>query len=371
MKRDDNWYHIKNVEEIDTPALIIYHERLIHNIDVLKGLVPATDLLRPHVKTHKSIDVTRLMIEHGINKFKCATIAEAEMLGMCKAKDVLMAYQPTKVKLERLIALIKTYPATLFSCLIDNMETCRMISSVADENAIIIPIFIDLNVGMNRTGVSPGDALGLFCQLQKMAGIKFMGLHAYDGHIKDKNLLDRIIHCENDFKPVEVLRRAIETLGFPYPLLVAGGSPTFAIHAINKNTECSPGTFVFWDKGYHDNIPEQHFLFAALVLTRVVSLPGHNKLCIDLGYKSISCENDLQNRVFFINAPELRPYSQSEEHMVIQSEDVHNYKVGDLLYALPIHICPTVALYDHALININGALKEKWGITSRGRKISI
>jgi D-serine deaminase-like pyridoxal phosphate-dependent protein len=367
MNDQPNWYQFNNSEKIDTPALLIYPERVISNINRLKQMVSSPSVVRPHVKTNKSGNVSRLMIDAGITKFKCATIAEAEMLGRCEAPDVLLAYQPTLVKIERFVQLILTYPKTTYSCLVDNETTADMISVIAAGNKLVVPVCIDLNVGMNRTGIIPEKALKLFQYLITLPGIKFKGLHAYDGHINDVNLDERTVHCNREFEPVEKLRENIQGLGYPFPLLIAGGSPTFAIHAKKANTECSPGTFVFWDKGYYDNIPEQSFLFAAVVLARVVSLPDETKICIDLGYKSIACEKPLQNRAFFLNAPHLKAYSQSEEHLVIEVPKGHEYEIGHEFFVLPMHICPTVAMYDEAHIIENGFYNKKWPIDARGR----
>lgn len=367
ITNEENWWRFEGIEQVDTPALVIYPVRVIENIERLKGMVSSAELLRPHVKTNKSLDATKLLMKYGISKFKCATIAEAEMLGMCSAKDVLLAYQPTKSKLERFLKIINTYTETKFSCLVDNFETATMISDAAHKNGFIMPVFIDLNVGMNRTGLKPELAFDLFTRLLVLPGIEFSGFHAYDGHIRDKDLTERASHCDKDFGPVENIRQKIEQHGHPYPLLIAGGSPTFILHSQRRHAECSPGTFIFWDKGYYDTIPEQDFLFAALVLTSVVSLPDESKICIDLGYKAISSENDLENRVYFMNAPHLKPLSHSEEHMVIEVGEDHNYKIGDVFYALPIHICPTVAMYNKAYTVINNLQCENWLITARGR----
>ncbi|MCC8426343.1 D-TA family PLP-dependent enzyme [Mucilaginibacter sp. UR6-11] len=361
----DTWYEIDNNASIDTPALLIYPERVIGNIERLKSMVPLPSILRPHVKTNKSVRVSRLMIDRGITKFKCATIAEAEMLGWAGAEDVLLAYQPTKAKLDRFIQLIDSYPDTAYACLVDNKLSAKIISETAVVSRIVISVFIDLNVGMDRTGIHPNMAVDLFDLIQRLPGIIFKGLHAYDGHINDEDMNDRIGHCKKDYAPVEELRKNIEAKGYPFPLLVAGGSPTMAIHSKRANTECSPGTFVFWDKNYHDHIPEQSFEFGALVLTRIVSLPDDTKVCVDLGYKSIACEKPLAIRAFFLNAPELVPVSHSEEHLVLEAPKGHSYKVGDTLYALPNHICPTVAMYNEAYIIENGYYTQKWSIDAR------
>src|SRR5687767_4970542 len=112
------WFHIRNADEIDSPAVLIYEERVKYNINLLLQMAPA-ERLRPHVKTHKCREVAELMLQAGLKKFKCATIAEAEMLALAGAPDVLLAYQPAGPKLQRFLTLINQYPNTIFSCLVD------------------------------------------------------------------------------------------------------------------------------------------------------------------------------------------------------------------------------------------------------------
>lgn len=151
---------------------------------------------------------------------------------------------------------------------------------------------------------------------------------------------------------------------------MAGGSPTFPIYA-SKGVECSPGTFVYWDKGYHDSLPEQSYEFAALVLTRVISLPASNIICVDLGYKAIASENELSKRVHFLNAPDLKVIGHSEEHLVLEGSENHHYKIGDVLYAVPYHICPTCALYEKAQVIQQGKKVNEWKVLARDRIIAI
>src|SRR5215471_18912825 len=96
------WYEIKNIGSIDSPALAIYKERVIQNILSVKKMKDPAHL-RPHVKTNNIAEVCKMMLDENITKFKCATIAEAEMLGMIKAPDVLLAYQPVGPKTDRLL----------------------------------------------------------------------------------------------------------------------------------------------------------------------------------------------------------------------------------------------------------------------------
>ena len=103
----DSWFQIDNVDQLDSPALVVFPERVRENIHLLKTIVDDIEQLRPHAKTHKTKEATQLMMAAGIHKFKCATIAEAEMLAICGAVDVLLAYQPVGPKLSRLAELIK------------------------------------------------------------------------------------------------------------------------------------------------------------------------------------------------------------------------------------------------------------------------
>ncbi|MEO8412995.1 MAG: D-TA family PLP-dependent enzyme [Ginsengibacter sp.] len=366
------WYRVKDIDAVDSPALVVYRDRVLENINTLISMIDDVNRLRPHVKTHKSIDATLLLMASGINKFKCATIAEAEMLGIAGAADVLLAYQPIGPKLQRFIALIKKYTATNYSCLVDNIEAVKEIADKTVENNLAVPVYIDLNVGMNRTGIQPGNqAIELYKKAQKLKGVVPMGLHAYDGHIRAIDFTERTLACDSAFEGVVAMQQLLIKDGFAEPIIIAGGSPTFPMHAKRKNIECSPGTFIYWDDGYRRLCEEQHFLTAALVVTRIISLPGETRLCLDLGHKSIAAENTLDNRVYFLNAPELQFVSQSEEHLVVEAPPGHSYKVGDVFYGIPVHICPTVALYERAIVIENSEVTTEWKTIARDRKIHI
>jgi len=368
----NKWYQLDDIDSVDSPALVVYRERVLANIKTLISMIDDVDRLRPHVKTHKTIEVSKLMMDAGIHKFKCATIAEAEMLAIAGAADVLLAYQPIGPKLKRFISLIQKYATTTYSCLVDNLVCAKNIGDEASANNITIPVYIDLNVGMNRTGIMPDDtAIELYKACRSIKGIQPIGLHAYDGHIRNADITQRTIECDRAFEPVLQMQQTLTENGFREPIIVAGGSPTFPVHAIRKNRECSPGTFIYWDKGYQRSCEEQHFLTAALVITRIISLPSATNLCLDLGHKSIAAENTLDNRVYFLNAPDLKFISQSEEHLVVDAAEGHSYKVGDVLYGLPIHICPTVALYERALVIENNRVTSEWKIIARDRKINL
>jgi D-threonine aldolase len=373
-------YKIQNIDALDTPVLVVYPDRVQYNIDAAIGMVGDVGRLRPHIKTHKSAVVAKMMMDAGISQFKCATIAEAEMLGIADAKDVLLAYQPVGPKLQRFINVIKKFPNTKYACLVDNIAAAQAQSDAFAAQNLNVPVFIDLNIGQNRTGIAPNEtALALFSACKKMKGIHIVGLHGYDGHLRSPDLAIRKAECDAAFDKLKALEAQILMVhpeivgrgGNEAELdIVSGGSPSFSIHAKRETVQCSPGTFIYWDKGYSDLCPEQPFKPAALLVTRVISLPDATKLCLDLGHKSVAAENDISKRVYFLNAPELIPLSQSEEHLVVEVGVGHTYKVGDVLYGLPFHICPTVALFERVVTIENGKTSGEWLTIARDRRIT-
>src|SRR5690349_15826768 len=196
------WYRIDNINEVDSPTLVIYVDRVKENIKTLVSSIDDVNRLRPHIKTHKSAEVTNMMLAAGIRKFKCATIAEAEMLAGAGAPDVLLAYQPVGPKANRLLSLVEKYPGIKLSCLIDNVESAQHLSEVFQNGKKAINVFIDLNVGMNRTGITPSNALALVDACQKLSGISLQGLHAYDGHLRDVDFAKRKAQCDEAFTKV-------------------------------------------------------------------------------------------------------------------------------------------------------------------------
>lgn len=365
-------YKIGNIDQLDTPVLVVYPERVKHNIATAILMVGDAKRLRPHIKTHKSADVAKLMLEAGITQFKCATIAEAEMLGLAGAKDVLLAYQLIGPKLQRFINVVKKFPNTQYACLIDNIAAAQAQSDAFSAQNLDVPVFIDLNIGQNRTGIAADEtAVALYEACSKLKGIHIVGLHGYDGHLRNPDLTIRTVECDVAFAKLKFVEAEILRGGNDRNLIiVSGGSPSFSIHSKRGNVQCSPGTFIYWDKGYGDICAEQPFKHAALLVTRVISLPDATKLCLDLGHKSVAAESDISKRVFFLNAPELIPLSQSEEHLVVEAGAGHTYEVGDVLYGLPFHICPTVALFERVITIENGKISGEWCTIARDRKIT-
>jgi D-serine deaminase-like pyridoxal phosphate-dependent protein len=366
----EDWYHIDDINKIDSPALVVYKDRVQYNLTQAIQIAGDVSRLRSHVKTHKSSQLTKLMLQAGITKFKCATIAEAEMLAQCSARDVLLAYQPTGPKIKRLLKLIKAYPVTHFSCLVDSEDGAKAIAMEAVD-ATTVDALLDVNVGMNRTGVLAQNAKALYEVCKELKGIEIIGLHGYDGHINDTDLIIRKQRADEAYYILDEVMKALKNSGVTQPILVIGGSPTFAIHAQREGVECSPGTFVYWDRNYEELFPDLPFLPAVLVVSRIVSVVNAKRVCLDVGHKSVAAENPLDRRICFLNAEGLKVVGQSEEHLIAETDIPHSYKIGDVLYGMPFHVCPTCALYDEAYVIDEGSVREVWKMVARDRKILV
>lgn len=363
------WYEFSNVAEVDSPALLIFPDRAEENVRRMIAIAGGPGRLCPHVKTHKLTELVHMQMALGITKFKCATIAETEMVASCGAADVVLAHQPVGPKVQRFIQLIKKFPQVSFSTIVDDESAICALSAAAVQAKATIKLLLDLDCGMHRSGIVPGPkAAVLYRLMAALPGLEAQGLHAYDGHIDDKDVALRTKNCDEAFATVLELQRELSDL--PAPRIIAGGTPTFPIHARRPDIECSPGTCVLWDVGYGNGCPDLDFLNAALVLTRVISKPGDNRLCLDLGHKAIAAEKP-HPRVQFLNLPDAQAVTHSEEHLVVETSRAGEFQVGDVLYGIPRHVCPTVALHAEAVVIRNGAAEARWKIAARARMLSV
>lgn len=367
-----NWFEIANFAEIPSPALLLFRERIEANLAEMLRIAGAPERLRPHLKTHKLPELIRRQVELGITKFKCATIAEAEMAAANGALDVLLAYQPVGPQVERLVRLAETQPAVRFSALVDHPAAVRALAA-ANAGRPTIGLFVDLDVGQGRTGLPAGSAaLELVRTIAGTAGVQFRGLQAYDGHLGATDPAERTTQADAAFAPVAQLADDLRAAGLAVEEIVAGGSPTFPVHARRDDfaIQLSPGTTVLWDAGYASRFPDLNFLPAAVLLTRVVSKPTPNRICLDLGHKAVASEMP-QPRAVFLNLPDATPVMHSEEHLVVETPHAAGIAVGDVFYALPWHVCPTVALHEEVWVVENQRASARWTVTARKRRLGV
>jgi D-serine deaminase-like pyridoxal phosphate-dependent protein len=359
------WYQINHPDQVPSPALLVFPDRVSSNIDEMIRVAGSTERLRPHVKTHKCREIVAMQQKAGINKFKCATIAEAEMLGECQVQDVLLAYQPVGPNITRYLQVAMNNPDTVFSALVDNMATARQLDNYSAKAGVSLGIFIDLDAGMHRTGIAPGALVNeLMNFIQVSPHLIFRGWHVYDGHIRDSDFEIRKGKVDAS---LEWLSKFLWSN--PDLEIVAGGSPTFPVHALNPRVNLSPGTCLLWDHGYSQMFPDQKFVPAAVLLIRIISKPTAELLCLDLGHKAVASEMP-HPRVYLPQLGPVEYLSHSEEHLVVRTMKAPDFEVGDVLYGIPMHICPTTALHQELVVIENGKMVDRWKVYARDRRIT-
>jgi D-serine deaminase-like pyridoxal phosphate-dependent protein len=367
----DNWYQAENVSEICSPSLLIYPDRIESNIKEIIKIAGSPDRLRPHVKTHKMPEVIKLQMKQGITKFKCATISETEMVAKCGAPDILLAMQPVGPNLERFFKLKQEFRDSKISCIADNEEIIIQLSDLSRRTGLETNVWLDINCGMNRTGITPGEkAVRLYERIVDSPMLIAEGLHVYDGHIHEPDLSRRERICNDSFAQVTALVEELEKEGLAPVRIIAGGTPTFPIHALRKDVESSPGTLLLWDWGYSSSFADMEFLHAAVLLTRIISKPAKDLLCLDLGHKAVASEMP-HPRIKILGLENYTVTGHNEEHMVIRTNKADNYRVGDPVYCIPWHICPTVDRHDTATVIRNNHAEGQWVIEARKRMITI
>jgi D-threonine aldolase len=364
---------LHDASELLSPSLLIYPRLIRQNLREMIALAGGAGRLRPHVKTHKMADVLRLVESSGIRKHKCATIAEAEMVAAAGGSDVLLAYPLTGPNLKRFVQLVRGYRSTTFRATVDNSESARALSAAAQGLVAPVPVLVDLEIGMGRTGIQPGDAAAeLYALIEQLPNLVPDGLHAYDGHIHDTDLEQRRQAAQSGLESTLALRERLLKRGLPVPRLVVGGTPTLPIHAKLDlpGVECSPGTPVLYDHSYLTRYPDLPFIPAALLLTRVVSHPSAGRICIDLGYKAVASDPS-GPRARVLSLDDARPVVHSEEHMVVETAQAERIRIGTPLLAIPTHVCPTVALHRRAYVIEDGQVVGQWEVTARDRVLGV
>ena len=370
----DSRYAIADTSSIITPALVVYRDLVERNIDEMIRVAGRADRLRPHCKTHKMRAVAEMGLRRGIAKGKCATFAEAEMLADAGVTDIFLAYNLVGPNIGRAVAFRQRYPHVRFSCTADHPAPIATLGAALAAAGLELEVLVDIDTGQHRTGLPAGpEALALCQRLASTPGLKFGGLHVYDGQNHQRDLAERREAVQRCWEPVVALLGQLDTAGIATPRIVAGGTGSFPIFASlsDPRLELSPGTVVFNDFGYRDMFPDLAFVPAALMLTRVISRPTPDRVTFDLGYKAVASDPPAGNRLLFPDLSDAKAVLQNEEHLVLETSRAGEFQPGDSILAIPKHICPTSALHKQVFVVSGGQVVDRWDVTARDRWLTI
>ncbi len=365
------FYELDDEDEIVTPALLIYPAFVDANIEAtirMAGSDP--NRWRPHIKTAKIPFVLRQLIAHGVRNFKCSTTLE--LLTACEsgASDVLVAFSLMGANARRVVAIARQFPATRISVLV---ETAEQAETWRDQN---IGIFIDVNPGMNRTGISQ-DRVADIVKLARELGRQFRGLHYYDGHMSGVPAAEREKQTHAGYDHLIQIADALSAPHVKVGEIITSGTPAAPFAMSYRGFEgagfihrISPGTVVYNDMTSIEQLPEFGYRPAAIVLSTVISHPTSRSVTCDAGHKSVSADAGVPTCAV-IGDPGLKPQKPSEEHLPIECPSELEQDVpclGEKLYLIPRHVCPTVNNFDEALIVEDGRVSGVERVAARGHE---
>lgn len=366
-------YRIEDVGRVMTPALAIYPEIVDANIRTTLALLGGdANRWRPHVKTAKLAYAIRRLVAHGIANFKCST--SLELLTVCEngAADVVVAYPMVGANARRVRDISEQFPETRVSALVESRD------HIEPWCGSRIGLFIDVNPGMNRTGIEQDrvdEMIRLAREIQD-AGLVFRGLHYYDGHLSSLALPERENVAHRGYDRLMEAVAAYEGSHVEVAEIITAGTPAFPCTLSYERFtnppfihRASPGTIVYNDCSSLAQLPPEFgYRPAAVVVSSVVSNPTRGRLTCDAGHKTVSADAGSPTCAV-IGHPDFTPAKPSEEHLPIDLlEGSPPAAVGDVLYLVPRHICPTVNNFDHAMLVEGGRIVGVERVTARGRE---
>jgi len=372
----DEQHRIANTGAVLTPALVIYPEIVASNIERTIALLGGDgSRWRVHVKTAKLAYTMRMLLERGVVNFKCATTLELLMACESGAKDVLVAYPMIGANARRVLEIADLFPNTRISVLVENTE------QITQWRESVIGLFLDINPGMNRTGIeqSRGEEIVRMVRAIREAKLVFRGLHYYDGHYGGLEESERMTAAHAGYDRLLAIATELESNGIGAAEVITAGTPTFPCSLSYEGFlgrkfvhRASPGTVVYNDATSLAQLPREcGYKPAVMVATRVISHPRMGMNTCDAGHKAVSADAGVPTCVV-AGHPELMPLSPSEEHLPMEvAGSAAGPNVGEVLYLLPRHVCPTVNNFDFALLVRGSEIESVERVSSRGREIPL
>jgi len=353
------------VAQIDTPALLLDHDKLTRNIARMAAFAaggPAK--LRPHCKTHKCVEIARLQLAAGAVGITCAKVGEAEALADGGVGDILIANQVIgPIKIARLVALAARCAVTVA---VDDPENVRQLSGAAAAAGVTVRCYVEVDIGMGRCGVPDGAAaLELARMVDAAPGLAFGGLQTYEGHLQNVVPLEqRLELAERDMRRALEARGAVEAGGLAVDEVSGGGTGTHTVTGrLPWMTELQCGSYATMDAQYRA-VGGADFENALTVLVTVISRPRPDKAVVDAGLKAVTPEFGAPT-VLLDGAAWL---DFSEEHGEVALDGAaRDLRVGDKIELVPRHGCTTINLYDRFHVMRGGRLEAVWAVEGRGR----
>jgi D-serine deaminase-like pyridoxal phosphate-dependent protein len=354
----------RSIYDLPTPTALIDLAMLDANIATMAAFFrdrPAS--LRPHAKTHRTPAVARLQIAAGARGVTCAKVGMAEAMVAGGIDDVYVANQVVaKEAIARLCTLARQARVAVA---VDQAENVTTLSDAAQHYGATLDVLVEVDAGMGRCGARPGEpTLALALAIDRAPGLRFGGLHAYEGHVVQN--ADRAVRKAKTEQMLDITletRDRITVAGLPVPVVTCGGTGTYEISCAYPGvTEHQAGSYVYMDPGYQAKLPE--FGLAFSVLCTVVSRPSGEVVVTDGGLQVLA--ND-SGKPAVKGHPDLEYVYLSEEHGSFICRDGTPPALADVLEVYPGHCCSAANLHDLVYGMRNGAVETIWRVTARGK----
>jgi D-serine deaminase-like pyridoxal phosphate-dependent protein len=351
------------VEELDTPCLLLDLDMVERNLDVMAATFAGIPVaVRPHTKTHKSPGLALMQLRRGAIGICCAKLGEAEVMAGSGISDILITTElagPAKVR--RLVGLAQQ---TRVITVVDDAQAAERISEAAVAAGIRIRCLIDLDVGTNRTGVTPGQpASDLALRIARMPGLDLIGLQGYEGHLQ--HVVEIEERNEKNSAAVGLLTQTADRLrthGLNMEIVSTAGTGTCEMAARHAGvSEVQPGSYVVMDTDY-GRVHGLRFEHALTVLSSVIS-KRDSGVTVDAGLKALSVDSG-PARPKDIDAC-YQP--RGDEHGLVICESGGVLAVGDKVSLIPSHCDTTINLHDHYVVYRGDRVVAVWPIAARGR----
>jgi D-serine deaminase-like pyridoxal phosphate-dependent protein len=358
--------------ELSTPALTIDLDVLEFNLNRMAGVCAQRGIgLRPHIKTHKTLEVARLQVSKKAAGLTVAKVGEAELFGDDGFNDILVAYPIFGIeKLRRLAKLARTKRIILS---LDSAVTAKALSEAATAEGSNIGVLVEFDAGVLRCGLAPGPACVELAQtIDKLAGLTFRGLMSYFGNIWG-SVRERETKARGISEKVGITLDAFRKAHIPVEIISGGSTPSVQVlQFIEGLTEVRPGTYVYNDLNcYYQGVCEIKDC-AAKVVTTVVSTAVPGRAIVDAGSKTF-CSDLLGSGPktgygYILEAPEIPIVALNEEHGFLDvSRTERKLKVGDVLTVIPNHICACVNMHDEVYVLQQEQVVQTWKVAGRGK----
>jgi D-serine deaminase-like pyridoxal phosphate-dependent protein len=350
----------QRLEEVDTPALLLDLDAFEANLAALdKSLQGRKVRVRPHAKMHKCPEVAKRQLARGAVGVCCQKVSEAEAMVDGGIGDVLVSNEVVGAKkIARLAALAER--AHVGVC-VDHADNVRAL----EESGAKLDVYIELEVGMRRCGIEPGDAaVQLAKQIRSSQHLRFAGLQAYHGRAQHlRTIEERQAAIEGAAQHVAQMKRLLAKAGIDCPIVTGAGSGTYLLEVEAGWDEIQVGSYAFLDVDYAKNqwaAPRPRFQLALFVLAPVMSrAPG--RAIVDAGLKASSVDSGMPA---VWQRPGLAYVGASDEHGKIEGSELP--QLGEKLLLVPGHCDPTVNLYDWYVCLRGDRVEALWPITARG-----